>query len=174
MDDRTLAILQARTRRYAAKPDEARTEEITLGTFVGYRVGELTFGLPSTIVHEFAALHQWTPFEGKEFLIGITHLRGDVMSLIDLLKAVTGKPSPACQWMVVLQGRGGRVAAPAGEIIGIRQIEMKELLPPEQCPISSPLIMATTGDLWLVLDEQKLGAVFHGLPVLETDNRRTE
>lgn len=169
MDDRTLAILQQRTRRYAAKPDAARSEEIALGTFVGYRVGELTFGLPSSIVHEFAALHHWTPFEGKEFLIGITHLRGDVMSLIDLLKAVTGKPSPPCQWMVVLQGKGGRVAAPATEIIGIREIEMNELLPPEQCPLHSPLIMATTGDLWLVLDELKLGAVFQGLPVLEDE-----
>lgn len=165
MDDRTMTILAERTRRYAARVASQAEDEITLGTFVGFRLGELTFGLPSAIVHEFASLTQWTPFAGKEFLIGVTHLRGDVMSLIDLLKSVTGRPSPSCSWMVVMQGPGGRVAAPAGEMIGIRQIAMKELLTPEQCPVFSPLLMATTVDLWLLLDEKKLGAVFQGLPV---------
>lgn len=164
MDERTLTILRERARRYATKPEANLEDRVTAGTFVGFRVGELTLGLPSSVVHEFAALSHWTPFEGARFLIGITHLRGDVMSLIDLLKAVSGKPSPVCSWMVVLQGKGGRVAAPAGEIIGIRQVEMGDLLPPGQSPVASSLLMATTLDLWCLIDEQKLETVFRGLP----------
>ena len=165
MDDRMLGILKERARRYSLKIESPSSTVTSLGTFVGYRSGDLIFGIPSQIVHEFAALQNWTPFTGRRFLVGLTHLRGDVMSLVDLSQAVTGKPATISSWMLVIQGKGGRVAAPATEIIGIRSVEMSELLAPEQSPVESPLLMATTVDLWFLLDEQKLNSVFEGLSV---------
>lgn len=164
IDERMANILLERARRYG-KPIETRTPDTSLGTFVGYRVGEVQLALPSHIVHEFALLTHWTPFGGRKHLIGLTHVRGDVMALIDLMETITGRASGKCPWMVVMQGRGGRIAAPVSNILGIRNVEVGELLPQDQSPISSPLVMATTNDLWFLLDEQKLESVFEGLPV---------
>lgn len=159
MDSKTLEILQQRALRYG-KPLDTRSTNPALGTFVGCRIGEIHLGLPSEMVHEFAPLSHYTPFRGRKSLVGLTHLRGDVMSLLDLLEAVTGNATGKCQWMVVLQGLGGRVAAPVNSILGIRIVEMAELLPQDQNPIASPLVMAATNDLWFLLDEQKLQSAF--------------
>lgn len=159
MDDRMLSILQERTHRYGAAI-ETKKSQAEFGTFVGFRIREFIVGIPAQLVHEFAPLTSWTPFAGLAYLIGITHLRGDVMALMDLLKAITGRPSEQCSWMIVLQGKGGRVAAAVSEILGIRTIGMENLLEPEQSPIHSPLVLATTSDFWFLLDEQKLGGVF--------------
>lgn len=161
MDERSLSILQDRTRRYGAAVESKKIEQ-SIGAFVGCRIGDMQLGLPSEIVHEFAPLVHWSPFRGRRCLLGITHLRGDVMSLIDLFEALVGKPSGKCAWMAILQGRGGRVAVPVGEILGIRSVQIGEILPPEQSPFASPLIMATTVDLWFLLEEQKLQNVFDG------------
>ena len=78
------------------------------------------------------------------------------MALMDLLSAVTDTASGPCNAMAVLSGSGGRFAVALGEVVGIRDVEMGELLPPEQSPIMSPLITAATRDLWFLLSEQHL------------------
>jgi chemotaxis signal transduction protein len=164
MDEKMLAALQERSRRYGI-PIATKKSDTTLGAFVGYLAGEIQIGLPSEMVHEFAPLTHWTPFRGSKFLLGITHLRGDVMGLMDLLQALTGRASGDCHWMVVIQCKGGRVAIPVHGIIGIRSVEMGELLNVDESPLSSPLVMATTRDLWFLLDEQKIQSVMESAAI---------
>jgi len=158
MDERMEALLKKRAERYA-RPPEQKKEDTSIGTFLGCGIGNIRIGIPSEMVLECSALTHWTPFSGRKYLLGLTHLRGDVMSLIDLLEAVAGHPSGKCLNMAVLQGSGGRFAVPIQEVLGLRVVEMGELLLQEQTPINSPLIFAATRDLWFLLNDQLLNSL---------------
>jgi chemotaxis signal transduction protein len=151
MNERERALLEQRTRRYAAALETDDQAQV-LGTFVGCRISETLVGLPVAIVHEFAALERWTPLRGQRFVLGATQVRGEVMALVDLLEGLLARASGECGWMVVLQGRGGRAAAPISEMLGTRIVLASELLPAAQAPLSARGIVGTTGDLWLLLD----------------------
>src|SRR5262245_31756667 len=103
MDDRMEAILSRRAPRYAATPEE-KSVDTSIGMYVGGRIRGLSIGLPAELVLECASLTHWTPFPGRRHLLGITHLRGDVMALMDLMDALTGNASGSCSSMAVLNG----------------------------------------------------------------------
>jgi Chemotaxis signal transduction protein len=155
MDERVTAILKKRAQRYAP-PLEEKKQDILVGIFVGCRIGEIQFALPSAVVVECAPLAHWTPFFGHKHLLGITHLRGDVMSLIDLSEAVTGKPSGQCNSMAVIQAPHGRFAVPVSEVLGMRNVEKNDLIPQEQWPLTSDLIFGATRDFWFLVKEKAL------------------
>jgi chemotaxis signal transduction protein len=155
MDERVTAILKARAQRYAP-PLKEKKPDILVGIFVGCRIGKLQFALPSEIVIECAPLLHWTPFFGHKYLLGITHLRGDVMSLIDLCEAVTGKPSGECNNMAIIQAPNGRFAVPITEVLGMRNVEKGDLIPQEELPLTSELIFGATRDFWYLVEQQAL------------------
>jgi len=157
MDDRTRETLEARRQRYGAAPPE-RTAPNVVGSFVGLRIHDVTLGLPVTLVHEFAPLKHWVPLAAGRNILGIAQLRGEVLALVDLLAALTGRASPAASWMVVVQGRGGRAAAPVAEVLGTRVVTESDLAPASQV---TPLCDATTRvtrDLWHLVDAVALTA----------------
>jgi len=158
MDEQTIAILKKRAQRYAP-PAEEKKAAVLIGNFVGCRVGEIQFAIPSSIVVECAPLLHVTPFAGRKHLIGITHLRGDVMALIDLLEATSGRPSGKCANIAIIQAPAGRFAIPVSEVLGMRNIHEDELLPAGQIPVVSPLIKGATKDLWFLVAEQSLLAL---------------
>jgi len=155
MDERVMAILKKRAQRYAP-PLEEKKQDILVGVFVGCRIGDIQFGLPSEAIVECAPLIHWTPFFGHKYLLGITHLRGDVMSLLDLSEAVTGKPSGDCGNMAVIQAPDGRFAVPVAEVLGMRNVENNDLTPEEELTLKSDLIFAATRDFWFLLKEKAL------------------
>lgn len=157
MDEVLRGILEARARRYAAPP-LAPDNGADVGTYAGCRIGPTVLGIPVSLVHEFAPLRHWTPLRGRPGLLGVTHLRGDVMALVDLLDLLAARPSGECEWMVVVQGRGGRSAAPVSEVVGIRRVGSADLLPPEQAPSLGRGVSGVTTDLWFLVDPAALAA----------------
>jgi chemotaxis signal transduction protein len=163
MDEAMRWVLEARARRYADAPPED-TSGAVVGSYAGCRIGGVVLGLPVEAVHEFAPLRHWTPLKGARDVLGVTHLRGDVMALLDLLAAVTGQPSGECGWMMVLQGRGGRAAVPVAEVLGTRVVRTADLLAKEQEPRVGTGVAAVTSDLWFLLDPDALRCVLDGAP----------
>ena len=151
MDEAVRRILESRARRFADAPVEEITGEL-VGEYAGCRVGNAILGIPVSVVHEFSPLRSWTPLRGRPGLLGVTHLRGDVMSLVDLLATLTSNASGECGWMMVLQGSGGRSAVPVAEVLGTRRVHATDLLPPEQAPKLGTGVAAVTSDLWFLLD----------------------
>lgn len=123
-----------------------------VGSFVGCRAGDAVFGFPVALVAGFAPLPRFTPLAGLRFVRGLTHLRGDVMALVDVFEAVTGRAARIGHWMLVLEGRGGRVAVPVEEFLSTRVVHEPDLLPVEQTPELMRGITRATRDLWLLLD----------------------
>lgn len=143
--------LDQRAQRYgAAASVEALSAEV--GTFVGCRAGDAVFGFPVGMVAGLAALPRFTPISGLRFVRGLTHLRGDVMALVDVIEAVTGRSAKMGHWMLVLEGRGARAAAPVEEFLDTRLVREADLLPAEQAPRLMRGITSATKDLWLLLD----------------------
>jgi len=157
MDERTRAQLEARTERFGAAV-EARSASRELGRYVGFRVGDTILGVPVAVVHEFAPLAQWVPLAGRRNVLGIAQLRGEVMALVDLGQALLGRRSPSSEWIVVLEGRGGRTAAPVDEVLGTRGVLEDELCPAGQVPPPCPAVTGTTRDLWHLLDAAAVAA----------------
>ncbi|HBL27868.1 MAG TPA: hypothetical protein DD490_13600 [Acidobacteria bacterium] len=144
-------VLAERARRYGA-PVQAATTGGEVGTFVGCRVGDTVLGFPVALVAEIAPLQRFTPLAGLRFARGLTHLRGDVMALVDVFAALTGQPARQGPWMLVLEGRDGRTAVPVEEFLGARLVREPDLLPAERAPELMRGITAATQDLWLLLD----------------------
>jgi chemotaxis signal transduction protein len=151
MDEKTRARFEERTRRFgAAAETKAAAREV--GRYVGFRVQDAILGVPVAMVHEFAPLAQWVPLGGLRHVLGIAQLRGEVMALVDLLEALTGRATEIGDWIVVLQGRGGRTAAPVSEVLGTRSVHEDELVPSGQVLPLCPAVIGTTRDLWHLLD----------------------
>lgn len=144
-------MLELRARRYGdSATDLSLGAEV--GAFVGCRAGDAVFGFPVGMVAGFAPLPRFTPIAGLRFVRGLTHLRGDVMALVDIFEAVTGRAARIGHWMLVLEGRGGRVAVPVEEFLATRVVHEPDLLPADQTPELMRGITRATRDLWLLLD----------------------
>jgi chemotaxis signal transduction protein len=157
MDDKTQERLAERTRRYGAAVETKATSR-EHGRYVGFRVRETVLGVPVAMVSEFAALEHWVPLGGQSHVLGVAQLRGEVMALVDLFEALTGSASEIGDWLVVLQGRGGRTAAPVSEVLGTRSVLESDLVPRDQVPPLCPAVTAATSDLWHLLDGAALAA----------------
>jgi chemotaxis signal transduction protein len=157
MDDRTRSQLAERSRR-VAQPATAKSASREVGRFVGFRVQDTLFGVPVSMVHEFARLTHWVPLAGAPHVLGVAQLRGEAIALVDLLGALTGRPCEIGDWIVVLQGRGGRVAAPVSEVRETRLVLESDLAPRDQLSAPSPAATAVTNDLWWLLEGPALGA----------------
>lgn len=143
--------LDARALRYGASVDQA-SSAAEVGTFVGCRAGDAIFGFPVALVAGFAPLPRFTPVSGLRFVRGLTHLRGDVMALVDVFEAVTGRMAKMGHWMLVLEGRGGRAAVPVEEFLSTRLVREPDLLPAERAPELMKGVSSATTDLWLLLE----------------------
>ena len=161
MDESVRWVLEARARRFAEVPAAEAPGEL-VGEYAGCRVGASVLGIPVATMHEFAPLRSFTPLRGRRGLLGVTHLRGDVMALVDLLDLLAGHPAGECGWMMVLQGSGGRCAVPVGEVLGTRRVRTTDLLPPAQAPRLGPGVAAVTSDLWFLLDPDALRLALSG------------
>ena len=163
MDEAVRWVLEARARRYADAPPEDGGGAL-VGSYAGCRIGALVLGIPVDAVHEFAPLRHWTPLKAAGVILGVTHLRGDVMALVDLLASITGQPSGDCSWMMVLQGSGGRAAVPVAEVLGTRVVRSVDVLDSGQAPRIGAGVAAVTTDLWFLLDPDALRLALDGGP----------
>lgn len=161
MDEATRATLEERGRRYGA-PAEVKAAAADVGRYAGLRIHDAVLGVPIALVHEFAPLRQWVPLAGAAHVLGVAQLRGEVLALVDLLQALTGRPSELGEWMVVLQGRGGRTAAPVSEVLDSRTVTEADLAPPGQVAPLCPAVKFVTSDLWHLLDAEAARAALDG------------
>ncbi len=161
MDERTRQALLERGRRYGA-PVEVKAASRPVGRYVGFRARDAILGLPVAMVHEFARLEHWVPLRRGRTVLGLTQLRGEVLGLVDLLAAALDQPCEVESWMIVLDVRGGRAAAPVSEVLGTRTVTEAELAPPEQLVRRSPAVAHVTHDLWQLLDPAAIAAALGG------------
>jgi purine-binding chemotaxis protein CheW len=62
---------------------------------VGFRVGQETFGVPITCVHEIVRVPEITNVpDSPEFVEGVINLRGKIVSVVDLRKRFGAPQSP--------------------------------------------------------------------------------
>lgn len=161
MDEAMRATLEERGRRYGA-PVEAKAAAVDVGRYAGFRIHDAVLGVPISLVHEFAPLRHWVPLSGAAHVLGVAQLRGEVLALVDLLQALTGRPSELGEWMVVLQGRGGRTAAPVSEVLDTRTVTEADLAPQGQAVPLCAAVTRVTSDLWHLLDTEAALAALGG------------
>ncbi|MEO8361695.1 MAG: chemotaxis protein CheW [Vicinamibacteria bacterium] len=148
-------ILRKRAARYSEAPIKAVVSR-SLGDFVGCRIAGQSIGLPMNVVEEFAPLLVFTPLPGIEGVLGVTQLRGEFLSVLDLGKLLLGKAMTGAALMVVLSTPSGRSAALVDEILGKRPIFESDLLPESQVALPGPAFVAMTRELWALVDASRL------------------
>jgi purine-binding chemotaxis protein CheW len=101
---------------------------------VGFRVGQETFGVPISLVHEIVRVPDITAVpEAPDYVEGVINLRGRIISVIDLRKRFGEKeisPSKKNRILVVeVEGRMfGLIVDAASEVLRVSQAEIE--LPP--------------------------------------------
>lgn len=155
MVETTNEILRKRAARYSQAPIKEVVSR-SLGDFVGCRIGRQSIGLPVNVVEEFAPLLVFTPLPGIEGVLGVTQLRGEFLSVLDLGKLLLGKTMAGASLMVVLATPAGRTAALVDEILGKRLILESDLLPESQFASPGPDFVAITRELWALVDSSRL------------------
>ena len=150
-------ILRKRAARYSQAPIKEVASR-SLGDFVGCRIAGQSIGLPVSVVEEFAPLLVFTPLPGIEGVLGVTQIRGEFLSVLDLGKLLLGHSAPGAGLMVVLAAPSGRTAALIDEILGKRLILESDLLPESQFASPGPAFVAMTRELWALVDSSRLAS----------------
>lgn len=128
------------------------------------RLGDWSLLFPLEDVSEIASLVQITPVPAaKPWLMGITNLRGVIISVIDLQTFLTGKStvlSPTSRIVVIRSGDWG-YGVLVDEIVGMRNYNMEDLSSTEQeiDPVFSSYSTAAFDEeksSWLVLSTENL------------------
>jgi purine-binding chemotaxis protein CheW len=83
-EERTEAVLRARARKLAAEPEQAETATAPIEV-IAFTVAGERYGIESTYVREVFRLRHLTPLPcTPAFIGGLTSLRGELVSVVDL------------------------------------------------------------------------------------------
>jgi purine-binding chemotaxis protein CheW len=128
-DPEIVAVLRERARRLAAPPPEESGSSGRIELVV-FRLGGETYAVESRYVQETAAIRSLTPLPGvPAFVAGITNLRGEVVSIMNL-RAIFDLPT-AEGGAYVLYLRAGLMSfgIQVDAIQGVRDIGADEMRP---------------------------------------------
>lgn len=157
--DRDAEVLRARAEALA-RPLDKRHEDAIYETVVVVTVGDEKLGLPAagmtTILQRFAV----TPVFGTPpWLAGVTHLRGELFSVIRLEHWLGQREASGGSQLAVIGGPDGLLGILIDEVLGFRDIredELSEALAPGAS--ERRFTRAVTKDLISILDIARLVA----------------
>jgi len=150
-------ILEARARALAEKADSLH-EEAVYDTVVVVTVGEEKLGIPARSLHGISERFAVTPVFGTpSWLAGITHLRGELLSVVHLSHWLGQPQRRQGPRLAVVEGPEGALGLLIDEVIGFREVlesEISTTLSPSAA--TQRFTRAITKDLVAVLDVGQL------------------
>jgi purine-binding chemotaxis protein CheW len=100
---------------------------------VGFRVGQETFGVPITCVHEIVRVPEVTNVpDSPTYVEGVINLRGKIVSVVDLRKRFGAQPSPHDKKnrVIVVESEGRLVGLIVDAASEVMKIPHSEIEPP--------------------------------------------
>ncbi|MCU0288093.1 MAG: chemotaxis protein CheW, partial [Acidobacteria bacterium] len=124
-------ILNERARRLAKIETYEEEKELPLEV-VEFRLGNEIYALECNYVKEVLHLKLLLPIPGTPaFVLGIINIRGQIISVIDLMKFfdININDLKQSQWIIVLENKNMELAVTADELLGVTTIPIKEIQP---------------------------------------------
>ena len=155
----TEAILYSRA---LALAEEVVTESETASLDVlEFRLAEETYGIESSFVREVYPLKDFTPLPcTPPFVLGITSVRGQVFSIIDLhtFFGLQDRSDTDPSLVIIVQSGDMQVAILVDSILDVRSLPLSDLQPALPALVSgcAPYMRGVTSDRVTLLDTGKL------------------
>ncbi|HEY5521646.1 MAG TPA: chemotaxis protein CheW [Desulfuromonadaceae bacterium] len=154
------AILKVRARALAQEPKQAPIEQQFIGIIV-FRLASETYGIESAYVQETYLMNDITHLPGvPPFVLGITKVRGQILSVVDLKKFFEIPEIGLGQLniLVILRNEQMKFGILADEILGVDSIAASTIqtAPPTVSGIGSEYLRGVTAEHMIILDAQKI------------------
>ncbi len=149
-------VLAARAEKYALP---ARSEALAaLRSVLGFQCGGERFAIECRYVLETGSRALTRVPGAPPHLLGLANLRGEILPVFDLLRAL-GRPGvdAAGEQLIVLGARGAEVGILAQALDGVTQLDERALRPPPN-PAALPqaVVLGVTSDAVTLLDGKVL------------------
>lgn len=156
--DKRRAILEARARTLAAEPPAAPGTAFEVLEFM---LASEEYALETRWIGEVLPLREFTPLPGTpDFVLGIIHVRGRIVSLLDLKKffELPAQGLSDLNKVIVLGDRDMEFGILADAIVGVRRIPGEDLQAPlpTLTGIRADYLLGVTRQREVLLDGHKL------------------
>jgi len=158
--ERRAAILRQRAQAMARVPDAPAQWQETLEV-VQFKLAHEQYALESAYIREVVPLKELAPLPCvPQFVLGITNVRGQIVSVIDL-KRFFGLPEHGItdlNKVIILRDGAMEFGMLADLILGVRELAKSELQPslPTLTGIRAEYLKGVTAERLVVLDAHKL------------------
>ena len=157
--EETKRILKARAQALARKP--AKAEAIDAVEVIEFLLAHEKYAVESRHVREVHPLENLTPLPcTPAFVLGIVHLRGEMLSVIDIKKFfdLPEKGLTDLNKLIVLRSETMLFGILADAVPGVRRIPVAEIQPslPTLTGIREQYLKGVTSDRTVLLDAEKL------------------
>ncbi len=154
------AILKARARALAQNPNDQSALAETLEVLEFQLSGE-RYGVETRFVRELYRAKNFTFLPGvPPFVLGITSVRGEILSVIDLKKffALPAVEAIEHNKVIIIQNEVMEFCIPADNISGVRLIPLEDIKPPPPTltAITREYLRGVTSDRTVILDGEKI------------------
>lgn len=147
-------ILKRRAERLAALMSDEKPRRIALQVAI-VGTGGQRFGITVDALREIVVLPAITTLPGlPRWLLGITHVRGELIGVVNLAEAL-GANTTELKAMAIVNGSGGLLGLAVESVLGFRDIAEDELTEPMRFDAQSP-IRSLTKDFITIIDVKKL------------------
>jgi purine-binding chemotaxis protein CheW len=153
-------ILKARARALAQEPKKAELAGANL-EIIEFCLASETYGIESMFVREIHQLKDFTSLPGvPPFVLGITNVRGQILSVVDLKKFfnLPDKGLGELNKVIILRNNRMEFGILADAIIGTRSVPLDTIQAPPVTVtgIGAEYVRGVTGERVVVIDAQKI------------------
>jgi len=147
-------ILKRRAERLAKVTSDEKPRRVALQVaLVG--AGGQRLGIPVETLREIVLLPAITTLPAlPRWLLGMTHVRGELIGVVNLAMVLGASAESLCA-MAVVDGAGGPVGLAVESVLGFQDIYHDELSEPIRADAQSP-IRAITKDFLTIIDVKRL------------------
>jgi purine-binding chemotaxis protein CheW len=158
--DEKKAILKARARALAQNPNEQKTISETV-EILEFLLGNESYGIETSFVRELYRVKDFTPLPGTPaFVLGITSVRGEILSVIDMKKffALPEMETTDHNKVIIVHNEAMEFCIPADYISGVRLLPLEDIKPPPPTltGISTEYLRGVTSERMVILDAEKI------------------
>jgi purine-binding chemotaxis protein CheW len=158
--EETRKILRVRAEALAREPFRKAPPERNFDV-LEFLIAHEHYGIELTYVREAYPLKDLTPVPGTpNFILGITNVRGQVLSIIDL-KRLFGLPDRGLtdfNKIIIVHAPGMELGILADEVLGLKSVAVSEIQPslPTLKGIREKFLQGVTRESMVLLDAKKL------------------
>ena len=158
--DEKRAILKARAKLLARDPGVEKTAGESIEV-IEFLLADESYGIETNFVREVYPLKELTPLPGTPlFILGITNVRGEVLSVIDLPRFF-GLPEMAAMdlnKLIIVRQESMEFGIRVDDVSGVRLIPLAEIQRPPSTltGIGAEFVRGVTKERTVVLDAEKL------------------